>query len=222
MTPVCMLTARTQQPLTAPEELGPLGPAIDRAGAIDPDERYPNAGTMRAALADAGDELPPPGPLTLAGMTDRADPHPTRAAPVNRLRVFDQDFPDAPNASETQPVLTRDGRTAPWMLDSLRVTLTARGAELAGRCLLALLARSQEHAPCGQLHMAHQRCRAVDRVHHFAVERRAQRRCHGDLHGRLGQQAVGPHVTAAACRARAPPCPPSVGAPRADVAPCRC
>jgi len=99
-----MLTARTQQPLTAPEELGPLGPAIDRAGAIDPDERYPNAGTMRAALADAADELPPPGPLTLAGMADRADPHPTRAAPVNRLRVFDQDSPDAPNASETQPV----------------------------------------------------------------------------------------------------------------------
>src|SRR3954471_22337125 len=30
------LTARTQRSLTAPEDLGPLGPAIDRAGAIDP------------------------------------------------------------------------------------------------------------------------------------------------------------------------------------------
>jgi beta-lactam-binding protein with PASTA domain/tRNA A-37 threonylcarbamoyl transferase component Bud32 len=99
-----MLTARTQQPLTAPEDLGPLGPAIDRAGAIDPDERYPNAGTMRAALADAADELPPPGPLTLAGMVDRADPHPTRAAPAGRSRLFDQDAADAPTDAVTRPL----------------------------------------------------------------------------------------------------------------------
>jgi orotate phosphoribosyltransferase/AMMECR1 domain-containing protein len=43
--------------------------------------------------------------------------------------------------SETQPVLSRDGTSARWMLDSLSVTLTPRGAELAGRCLLALLER---------------------------------------------------------------------------------
>jgi eukaryotic-like serine/threonine-protein kinase len=99
-----MLTARTQQPLTAPEELGPLAPAIDRAGAIDPDERYPNAATMRAALADAAGELPPPGPLRLAGMIDRADPHPTRAAPARTSRLFDQDAADAPTVAETQPI----------------------------------------------------------------------------------------------------------------------
>lgn len=39
----------------------------------------------------------------------------------------------------TQPVLSRDGTSARWMLDSLAVTLTPRGAELAGRCLLELL-----------------------------------------------------------------------------------
>jgi len=33
--------------------------------------------------------------------------------------------------SETQPVLSRDGSSARWMLDSLAVTLTPRGAELA-------------------------------------------------------------------------------------------
>jgi orotate phosphoribosyltransferase/AMMECR1 domain-containing protein len=38
--------------------------------------------------------------------------------------------------SETQPVLGRDGTSARWMLDSLCVTLTPRGAELAARCLL--------------------------------------------------------------------------------------
>jgi orotate phosphoribosyltransferase len=44
-------------------------------------------------------------------------------------------------AGPAQPILSRDGATAPWMLDSLAVTLTPRGAELAGRCLLDLLAR---------------------------------------------------------------------------------
>jgi orotate phosphoribosyltransferase len=43
--------------------------------------------------------------------------------------------------SATQPVLSRDGSTARWMLNSLQVTLTARGAELAGRCVLELLRR---------------------------------------------------------------------------------
>src|SRR6478672_7985348 len=41
--------------------------------------------------------------------------------------------------TETQPVLSRDGTSARWMLDSLPVTLTPRGAELAGRCILQLL-----------------------------------------------------------------------------------
>src|SRR5919112_2925425 len=41
----------------------------------------------------------------------------------------------------TQPVLSRDGTSHRWMLDSLSVTLTPRGAELAGRCLLELLKR---------------------------------------------------------------------------------
>ncbi|WP_375414157.1 AMMECR1 domain-containing protein [uncultured Bradyrhizobium sp.] len=43
--------------------------------------------------------------------------------------------------SPTQPILSRDGSTARWMLNSLQVTLTPRGAELAGRCVLELLRR---------------------------------------------------------------------------------
>jgi AMMECR1 domain-containing protein/orotate phosphoribosyltransferase len=41
--------------------------------------------------------------------------------------------------SPTQPILSRDGSSARWMLDSLAVTLSPRGAELAGRCVLELL-----------------------------------------------------------------------------------
>lgn len=43
--------------------------------------------------------------------------------------------------SETQPVLSRDGTSARWMLDSLSVTLSPRGAQLAGKCVLELLKR---------------------------------------------------------------------------------
>jgi AMMECR1 domain-containing protein/orotate phosphoribosyltransferase len=41
--------------------------------------------------------------------------------------------------SPTQPILSRDGSSGRWMLDSLAVTLSTRGAELAGKCLLQLL-----------------------------------------------------------------------------------
>ena len=41
--------------------------------------------------------------------------------------------------SETQPVLSRDGTSARWMLDSLPVTLTPSGAELAARLVLERL-----------------------------------------------------------------------------------
>ncbi|MBE1551825.1 orotate phosphoribosyltransferase/AMMECR1 domain-containing protein [Mycobacterium sp. OAS707] len=39
----------------------------------------------------------------------------------------------------SQPVLSRDGSSARWMLDSLAVTLTPRGAHLASSCLLDVL-----------------------------------------------------------------------------------
>jgi eukaryotic-like serine/threonine-protein kinase len=90
-----MLTARTLEPIVASEELGPLESVIDRVGAIDPNDRYPDAATMRQAIADAADALPPPGPLLLAGMVDKADPHPTRAVPERAAPFFDQDAVDS-------------------------------------------------------------------------------------------------------------------------------
>jgi len=100
-----MLTARTLEPIIASEALGPLEPVIDRVGAIDPNDRYPDAATLRQAIADACDVLPPPGPLLLAGMVDRADPHPTRAAPDRTAPLFDQD------AVEVVPESTREHAT---------------------------------------------------------------------------------------------------------------
>jgi len=104
-TTIGMLTARTQRSLIAPEELGPLAAVIDRAGRLAPDDRYPDAGTMRQALADVCDALNPPGPLVLAGMIDQHDPHPTRVAAPAKPPLFDQDaalapLPDPPAGRE--------------------------------------------------------------------------------------------------------------------------
>jgi serine/threonine-protein kinase len=100
-TTIGMLTARTQHAVTAPGALGPLAPVVERAGRIDVTERYPDAATMHAALVDVGESLPPPGPLALAGMVDRADPNPTRtAAPEATAALFDQD------AADTAPPVT--------------------------------------------------------------------------------------------------------------------
>ncbi len=104
-TTIGMLTARTQRPLIVSEELGPLAAVIDRAGRLQPGDRYPDAGTMRQALADVADALPPPGPLVLAGMVDQHDPHPTRVAAPAKPPLFDQDAtsmlpPSAPSARE--------------------------------------------------------------------------------------------------------------------------
>src|SRR5262249_4979242 len=87
------LSARTQRSLEAPEMMGKLGPVIERAGALEPDGRYPNAATMRAALWEAADQMPPPSPPPLAGMADRFDPHPTRAVGSREPgpALFDQD-----------------------------------------------------------------------------------------------------------------------------------
>jgi serine/threonine-protein kinase len=81
-TTIGTLAARTQQPVVAPPEMGPLGAVIERAGQIEPGDRYPNAATMEAALADVVEQLPRPEPLVLPGVSDADDPHPTQAVPT--------------------------------------------------------------------------------------------------------------------------------------------
>jgi beta-lactam-binding protein with PASTA domain/serine/threonine protein kinase len=97
-TAIGTLAARTHTPLQAPLSLGRLGPVVERAGRPDPNERYPDAATMRAALADAARTLPPPQPLPLAGLGGEIDGgDPTRIGRSSKL--FDQDAA----ASEPEP-----------------------------------------------------------------------------------------------------------------------
>ena len=75
--------------------MGPLGPVVERAGALVSDDRYPDAATLRGAFTDAAVRLPPPEPLVLTGLAPTVDPDPTRAA-VPVARLFDQDAAEPP------------------------------------------------------------------------------------------------------------------------------
>jgi beta-lactam-binding protein with PASTA domain/tRNA A-37 threonylcarbamoyl transferase component Bud32 len=94
-TAIGTLAARTHTPLVAPLALGRLGPVVERAGRPAPADRYPDAATMRAALADAARTLPPPQPLPLAGLGGEIDGGPpTQIGRSSNL--FDQDAPLSP------------------------------------------------------------------------------------------------------------------------------
>jgi serine/threonine-protein kinase len=102
-TAIGTLAVRTHTPLVAPLALGRLGPVVERAGRPDPAERYPDAATMRAALADAARALPPPQPLALAGLGGEIDGGPpTQIGRSSNL--FDQDAPVAPPVLVDEPV----------------------------------------------------------------------------------------------------------------------
>ncbi len=102
-TAIGTLAVRTHTPLVAPLALGRLGPVVERAGRPEPSDRYPDAATMRAALADAARALPPPQPLPLAGLGGEIDGGPpTQIGRSSNL--FDQDAPVAPPVVVDEPV----------------------------------------------------------------------------------------------------------------------
>jgi eukaryotic-like serine/threonine-protein kinase len=104
-TPLGTLSMRTQESITAPARLGALGAVIERAGRVDPDDRYPDAPTMAAALDDVARVLPPPGAFTLVGLGETVpDPHPTQVVTRAPEAVFDQDETASRKAA---PVPTR-------------------------------------------------------------------------------------------------------------------
>jgi serine/threonine-protein kinase len=82
--------------------------------------------------------LPPPGPLQLAGMVDRADPHPTRAVPSSTAAFFDQDAADG-NGAHTAPVVVApldterergpgERRLVPWIVGVVLILTAAIAA----------------------------------------------------------------------------------------------
>jgi serine/threonine-protein kinase len=122
------LAVRARVPLAAPEELGALAPVVERAGRIQPSERYPDAITMADALTDASRHLPPPGPLTLVGLDAHVDPHPTELRKTST--VFDQDADSTVATARARAETTTRADTAP----------APRGGRYAPRAVPAVVA----------------------------------------------------------------------------------
>ena len=134
-TAIGTLAARTHTPLVAPPALGRLGPVVERAGRPDPAERYPDAATMRAALADAARALPPPQPLTLAGLGGEIDGGRADADRTGASNLFDQDDPTSgrdPATAEAAPVATPKRKRSPGAVRWVSVAVL-------GAILLALI-----------------------------------------------------------------------------------
>jgi len=74
-TTIGTLMARLEHPIPVADELGPLKPAIEAAGTLDPAERCDAAALARALVA-AAEELPRPEPIPLTG--------PSATAPLTR------------------------------------------------------------------------------------------------------------------------------------------
>ena len=136
-TAIGTLVARTRNPIVAPPEMGPLGPAMERAGRPDPGDRFADAVSLRSALADAARVLPAPEPLPLAGLggeLESSDPTQlTRSA-----RLFDQDAssvpaPVLPTTRRRRRAEPRAQRAVPIVVATVVVlALTAGGLALAG------------------------------------------------------------------------------------------
>ncbi len=107
-TAIGTLAARGSRAIVAPPEMGRLGAIVERAGRPEPADRYPDAATMGAALADAVRELPAPESLHLAGLGEAGeDLDPTRVGRRSGAAgVFDQDRApsDSTNTDEVLPL----------------------------------------------------------------------------------------------------------------------
>ncbi|HEY7105862.1 MAG TPA: PASTA domain-containing protein [Acidimicrobiia bacterium] len=135
-TAVGTLAARTHTRLRAPAELGRLGAVIERAGRPDPADRYSDAATMDAALADVARALPRAQPLPLPGLGEEGTVvDPTQIGTSTRL--FDQDAPDdAPEPTAVVP-LRPDRAPGSRRLVPFVVALAVIAAVVAG--VLALV-----------------------------------------------------------------------------------
>jgi beta-lactam-binding protein with PASTA domain len=98
--PVAALQARTHGDLEVPDALGPLRPAIERAGRLDPEERA-DAEELGIALLAASERLSAPAPLPLIGALAEASG--TGEALDERTQIAPAPGDSEPDADDVVP-----------------------------------------------------------------------------------------------------------------------
>jgi len=130
--PIGTLAARTVRGILAPPELGALGAVIERAGRPDRADRYPDAATMAAALADVATRLPEPAPLPLPGLGDAVeDPDPTRSGVPTTARTGESEtMEEGVYAIPVRPAPVRTWRAVPYVVGAALVAAVVIAAVL--------------------------------------------------------------------------------------------
>jgi serine/threonine-protein kinase len=124
-TTVATLMARANQPIVAPFGLGALGPIIDAAGMVDPDDR-PDAADFAVMLAEAARQLDAPAPL-----------------PVNTVLNLDARSPSVaadPTEMGTTTVLPVVGAVPPEPIKEVEGHKTRRRVSMVIGALVAVAA----------------------------------------------------------------------------------
>jgi serine/threonine-protein kinase len=93
------LMGRLERPLEVPEAAGPLGPALEAAGTVDPSSRL-DAAAFAHALDRIASKLPVPAPLPLFG--------PMHTGRVERDVVSPTEFPGRPRLFDVEQVESDD------------------------------------------------------------------------------------------------------------------
>ena len=116
--PIAALQARTHGDLHVPEALGPLRPAIERAGRLDPDERA-DAEELGIALLAASERLTAPAPLPLVGAL-------AEAAGAGEAEDERTQVAPAPDADATTSLTSREERRARFLAAQEEIVLAGR------------------------------------------------------------------------------------------------
>src|SRR5581483_4699142 len=170
-TTIATLMARVDTPVLVPDELGPLRPALERAGRPDPQER-PDAAEFGARLLAASEQLPRPDPLPLVGATAAlgdiavVDRDPTQLPPPSPAVAPTGDVEVAPPDDAAAPAATRRRRWLVPLLVALAVVALGGGAAFAWTNLLV-----PSHKVPTLVGLTEQQARAQVDAHHWKLRR---------------------------------------------------
>ncbi len=118
-TTVATLMARASQPIVAPFGVGALGPIIDAAGVVDPDDR-PDAAALAVMLDAAARQLDSPAPIPITPVLNLDARTPSAADPTEMGLTAAVPTVGAPAATTAVPVVGRKSRRRiGWVIGAL-------------------------------------------------------------------------------------------------------
>ena len=142
-TTVATLMARANQPIVAPFGVGALGPIIDAAGVVDPDDR-PDAAALAVMLDAAARQLDSPAPIPITPVLNLDARTPSAADPTEMGVTAAVPIVGAPAATTAVPVVGRKSRRRiGWVVGALALV----AAIVMGALYVPILLKPKHDVP---------------------------------------------------------------------------